>query len=141
MSRLSSALERHLVDTAKQAQEMAYAPITKYRVGAAVLTGSGRIYAGCNVEPPSLINQICAERAAIANAITHGERKIEAVCTVSRASEPCGACRQFIREFSAKNAQIISIHRDSKGRITKVVRTTIEKLLPHAHTGATIARK
>src|SRR5258706_2966940 len=88
-----------LIAAAKKARRNAYCPYSNYPVGAAVLTASGKVYAGCNVESPTLISNVCAERSAIFNMITHGERKIAAVCTVARASEPCGSCRQLIREF------------------------------------------
>jgi cytidine deaminase len=132
---ISNALITQLKEAAKKAQKNAYCPYTHYAVGAAVLGESGKIYAGCNVEPPTMINHICAERTAIANAITHGERKIQAVCTVSPASVPCGACRQLIREFSAGNIPIISICMHVDDQIEKkVIHTTIDDLLPSAHT-------
>jgi cytidine deaminase len=129
------------METAIQAQAHAYAPFTDYPVGAAVLAESGRIYAGCNVEPPTAIGTVCAERTAIANAIAHGERRIEAVCTVCRSAVPCGACRQWIREFSAGDIPIISVFRNHKGRVTKVVHTSIGQLLPHSFADATMASK
>lgn len=140
MRSLTPAIERRLVEAARRAQKNAYAPGSHYRVGAAVLAESGKIYAGCNVEPPTLINPFCAERNAIGNAITHGERKIRAVCTASRSSVPCGSCRQFILEFSDGDTPIISLYIDRRGQVEKTVRTTIGQLLPCAHTETQVAR-
>lgn len=132
---------RALIAAAKQAQKRAFCPASSYPVGAAVLGESGRVYVGCNIEPPTLINHICAERAAIAGAISHGERRIKAVCTVSRASVPCGACRQFIREFGDEDTNVISICLDPANHRQRIVQTTIGELLPQAHTEATIHPK
>jgi len=127
-------LRARLVAAAKGAQRHAFCPYSHYPVGAAVLGATGRVYAGCNVESPTLIANICAERAAIYHALSHGERSILAVCTVSRASEPCGSCRQLIREFGAQGLPIYSLHADPVTGREKMVTTTISRLLPHAHT-------
>jgi len=140
MSALSPAVVKRLAAAALRAQRNAYAPGSNYRVGAAVLGGSGKIYAGCNVEPPTLINPFCAERNAIGNAITHGERTIKAVCTASRSSVPCGACRQFILEFSEADTPIVSLYVDPNGKVERTIRTSIRKLLPCAHTELQISR-
>ncbi len=136
-----AGVERELIRRARAAQRLALAPHSRYPVGAAVLASSGKVYEGCNIESPTLISHSCAERSAIVHALSHGERRIEAVCLVSRASEPCGACRQMIREFSGPEAEIISIHLDpATGRET-TLRTTIGKLLPRAHTAAVLDAK
>ena len=140
MSALSTGVIKRLMEAALRAQRNAYAPGSNYRVGAAVMAGSGRIYAGCNVEPPTLINPFCAERNAIGNAITNGERTITAVCTASRSSVPCGSCRQLILEFSKGDTPIVSLYVNPKGRVERTVRTTIRKLLPCAHTELQISR-
>ena len=131
---------RRLIELAKGAQKLAVAPYSRYRVGAAVLSGSGKVYTGCNIESPTLISHSCAERSAIIHALSHGETTITAVCTVSRASEPCGACRQMIREFSTGDTDIISVHLDPETGREKILRTTIGRLLPHAHTAALLAK-
>ena len=136
--RKSRRYYRKLIEKAKGAQKLAFAPYSHYAVGAAVLSGSGKVYTGCNIESPTLISHSCAERSAIVHAISHGERVIEAVCTVSRASEPCGACRQMIREFSVGETEIISVHLDPETGKAKVLRTTIGRLLPHAHTASVL---
>ncbi|MGH2537888.1 MAG: cytidine deaminase [Candidatus Promineifilaceae bacterium] len=91
-----------LIAAAGRARERAYAPYSGYRVGAAVLADDGRIYTGVNVENASYGLTICAERAAVFNAVGAGAGRIlaAAVCTGNRGS-PCGACRQVLSEFGA----------------------------------------
>lgn len=96
------ALLRRLETAARRAARAAYAPYSKFSVGAAVLTGSGKIFTGCNVENASYGLCNCAERTAIFTAVAAGERTLRAVAvctsTVTPVS-PCGACRQVINEF------------------------------------------
>lgn len=102
---------RQLERTATHAASRAYAPYSKFRVGAAVLGQSGRIYEGCNVENASYGLCNCAERSAIFAAIAQGETKIDAVVVYTPTpvcTAPCGACRQVIREFGP-DALVISI--------------------------------
>ena len=97
----ASALRR-LEKAARTAAKACYAPYSKFRVGAAVLAGSGKIYAGCNVENASYGLCNCAERGAIFTAIAAGERKLRAVVVYTPTrlpTMPCGACRQVINEF------------------------------------------
>lgn len=129
-----TAKHRALIAAAKRVRKNAYCPYSRYPVGAAVLGRSGRIYAGVNVEAPSLIAHICAERNAIFSAITAGERRILAVATVSRSSTSCGACRQAILEFGDGDVPIYSVREDARGK-ERVLRTSIRKLMPHSHTG------
>ena len=129
---------RELIKVAKNARQHAFCPYSDYDVGAAVLAGSGRIYAGVNVESPTLIANICAERNAIFSMITHGERKILAVATACRDSEPCGTCRQLILEFADGDIPIYSVHSDPSRGPERVVRTSIYRLMPRAHTGKKI---
>lgn len=136
----SPAVWKRLESAALRAQKNAFAPGSGYRVGAAVLGESGRVYPGCNVEPPTLINPFCAERNALGNAIANGERRVAAVCTASRSSVPCGACRQLILEFSASDTPVLSLYVAPDGRVEKRIRTTIGKLLPQAHTEAQLSR-
>src|SRR3954467_6849884 len=91
-----------LLDAAKAASKRSYCPYSKFRVGAAVLGGSGAIHSGCNVENASYGLTICAERAALARAIAEGETEIRAVAIytpTSKPTGPCGACRQVLNEF------------------------------------------
>jgi cytidine deaminase len=120
---------RELKAAAKTAAARAYAPYSKFHVGAAVLTGSGKIFAGCNVENASYGLCNCAERTAIFSAVAAKERKLQCVVVYTptpTATAPCGACRQVIFEFGPK-ARVISFcaSRD-------MIDTTIGALLPAA---------
>ncbi len=109
-----------LVKAACQARELAYAPYSQYNVGAAVLTEDGSIITGVNVENVSYGLTICAERAAVFNAVGQGANRIlaVAVCT-SNAAAPCGACRQVISEF-AGDILILMIDVQGDVRATKL---------------------
>lgn len=120
---------RRLEKAARAAAKAAYAPYSKFRVGAAVIAGSGKVYAGCNVENASYGLCNCAERTAIFTAIAAGERQIAAVVVYTPTpapTMPCGACRQVINEFGPE-ATIVSTC-DSAERIE----TTLPRLLPEA---------
>jgi len=95
-----------LMDEAKRAMLMAYAPYSGYKVGAALLTESGRVYTGCNVESAAFSPTCCAERTAFYKAISEGERDFSAIAVIGGKNAvvtmpfvPCGVCRQVIREF------------------------------------------
>lgn len=93
---------RDLIDKAKEAMNHAYVPYSNFKVGAAILTGSGKIYTGCNIENASYGATNCAERTAIFKAASEGEREITKIAIVSSSGEatyPCGICRQVISEF------------------------------------------
>jgi len=116
-----------LETAARAAAKHAYAPYSEFRVGAAVLTPSGRIYSGCNVENASYGLTCCAERNAIFAAVAAGETVVHAVAIytpTSAPTPPCGACRQVIAEFGP-TARVISIC-DGAERIE----TTVPKMLP-----------
>jgi cytidine deaminase len=99
---VSAAAARRLVRAARGAQARAYAPYSKFAVGAAVLTGRGRVVTGANVENASYGLTVCAERVAVHKAIADGDRRIQAVAIAGpRAIAPCGACRQVLSEFGA----------------------------------------
>ena len=98
-----------LMNRAKEASKTSYSPFSRFAVGAAVLTASGKIYEGCNVENSSFGLTICAERCAIFKAISEGERVIRAVAIYSPNADscyPCGACRQVMYEFQGNNEEI-----------------------------------
>ncbi len=97
---------KELVLQAEKAMEHAYAPYSGFRVGAALLTKSGKVYLGCNIENASFSPTICAERTAVAKAVSEGEREFEAIAVVggkagmiSGICPPCGVCRQVLSEF------------------------------------------
>ena len=125
------AIER-LIETAIQAQKRAYCPYSRYSVGAAVLTETGRVFAGCNVENASYGLSMCAERVAVFHAVTSGHDAIEAVCVVGTAAKPCGACRQVMFEFSDKDTQLYLVDLNPSNGRRSVNRTTVFKMLPMA---------
>ncbi len=99
-----------LVHRAIEAREMAYAPYSEFKVGAAVLADNGKVYTGVNVENSSYGLTNCGERTAIFTAVTNGMKKIIAIAIAADTEEPvspCGACRQVIYEFSDKDTIII----------------------------------
>jgi cytidine deaminase len=100
---------RELIETAKRTRRKAYCPYSRYSIGAAVLTESGRIFSGANVENASYGLSICGERVAIFNAVSRGEKWLKAICVVGRCARPCGACRQVMLEFSSKETELISV--------------------------------
>lgn len=100
-----------LLKAAASAAHNAYCPYSRFRVGAAVLTEDGRIFAGCNVENASYGLTTCAERNAVAAAVAGGSRRVKAVAIVTggRApASPCGACRQVLSEFATPDTVIYS---------------------------------
>ncbi|MEI7527983.1 MAG: cytidine deaminase [Elusimicrobiota bacterium] len=127
-----TAVRARLVEAAKAAQKNAYCPYSRYPVGAAVLMDSGRIYTGCNVENASFGLAICAERVAIFKAVSHGEKKIKALCVAAKSAKPCGACRQVIIEFAPKDAEMIYVDWQPLERKQKITFTTAGKMLPNA---------
>jgi cytidine deaminase len=121
-----------LIDAAKKARSQAYAPYSKFAVGAALLTKSGRIIPGCNVENLSFGLTICAERAAVFTAVAMGEVGFEAIAVVADSLTPvtpCGACRQVLAEF-AEDIPICSANLQDV-RFT----STLRELLPRAKEG------
>jgi cytidine deaminase len=111
---------------AEKARATAYAPYSKFSVGAALLTRGGRIVHGCNVENASFGLSICAERNAVWKAVSEGERDFVAVAVTAGpdgGASPCGACRQVLQEFAPK---IAVYWRDGGGQIAK---STIGELL------------
>ena len=135
---LSSPQRRRLVAAARQAAAAAYAPYSKFRVGAAVLTAAGRIFPGCNVENASYGLACCAERTAVFKAVAGGARKIVAVAVYTptpKPTLPCGACRQVIHEFGPKAVILCAC------RSREPLETTLDQLLPGAFGPAALRRR
>lgn len=100
-----------LIEEARRAQKLAYAPYSHFQVGAALLASSGKIYTGCNIENASYPLSICAERVAIFKAVSEGETQFLALAVVADSqslSAPCGACRQVIMEFAPELLVVLS---------------------------------
>lgn len=117
-----------LIQMAREIRAQAYAPYSHFQVGAAVLTPSGRVFTGVNVENASYGLTICAERNAIGQMVAAGEQKIVAVAVAtSNGVTPCGACRQVLREFGDEVE--IWILAEETGRVWH---TTLAQLLPQA---------
>ena len=122
--------DKELIAAAKKYRENAYAPYSKFKVGAAVLTKKGNVYGGCNIENSSFPVTNCAERTAIFKAVSEGEQEFAAIALIADTPgpcSPCGACRQVMVEF--KIPRIIMAN--MKGEV-KVV--TLEEIMPYAFT-------
>ena len=118
-----------LLQQAAAQKEKAYAPYSHFAVGAAILSKSGKVFGGCNVENASYGLTRCAEQGAVLAAVAAGEREFQAIAVVSDAERvpyPCGACLQILAEF-APNIQVIVGNRDGGYR-----QMTLTELLPHA---------
>jgi cytidine deaminase len=125
-----------LIEAAHAARSRAYAPYSRFRVGAALLASDGRIFSGCNVENSSYPAGICAERAALANAVVAGMREFAAIVVSTEASEPtppCGICRQVLVEF-APNLTIVSVTAGGAS-----LRWSLHDLLPAPFTPQSLA--
>lgn len=120
-----------LVRAARAVRQYAYAPASRFLVGAAVLSSDGQVFVGCNVENASYGLTICAERAAICAAVAAGVREVVAVAVVTgleNPARPCGACRQVLAEFGPAMEVVLSGSGDA------VVVTTLDRLLPDPFT-------
>ena len=126
----SKCNDTELIQKAIKAMENSYSPYSHFSVGAAIMTESGNIYTGCNVENSSYGATICAERTAALKAISEGERKIEHIASVSSSGDftfPCGICRQFLSEFMPSEGRIILSDKNNNIKIY-----TLGELLPEA---------
>ena len=122
---------RDLLEAAARVIGNAYAPYSRFRVASAVRAGSGRVYVGVNVENSSYGLTVCAERVAVFNAVSSGEREITEVLVAVEAEEPvppCGACLQVISEFAGPDARIHMVSLKT-GRYTEA---RLADLLPRA---------
>ena len=122
-----------LMAAAQKARENSYSPYSHFRVGAALLTKSGKVFTGCNIENAAYSATNCAERTAIFKAVSEGERDFEAIAIVggregetSEFCAPCGVCRQVIAEFCPKDFKIVL------GNEEKFEIFTLDQLLPFA---------
>jgi cytidine deaminase len=132
-------LYSELVTAARAAAERAYCPYSHFKVGAAVLTGSGEVFSGCNVENASYGLTICAERNAIFQAVAHGRgplsiRAVVVFTPTAAPTAPCGACRQVINEFGPE-ARVISL---CDGPVA--LESSLDILLPQAFGPANLER-
>jgi cytidine deaminase len=127
---LTDEVRQKLVQAAQEARQWAYAPYSGYTVGAALLTASGRVYDGVNVENAAYPTGICAERVAVFKAVSEGEREFDAIAVVTaKGGSPCGSCRQVLAEFGLHTIVLLA---DNDGQIVR--ETTVADLLPDAFT-------
>lgn len=135
MTALPPAQESALLDAAREAKARAYAPYSKFHVGAALLCADGSIVPGCNVENASYPAGTCAERVALGAAVAAGRRDFTAVAIATdapAATPPCGICRQALAEF-APDLAVLAL--DRSGQVT---RWTLRALLPHPFTPSSL---
>jgi cytidine deaminase len=124
---ITSEQRASLIEAAAAARQQAYVPYSNYPVGAAVLTASGTIYTGCNIEIASFGATVCGERTAAFKAVSEGERDLVAVAVVtSNGAAPCGICRQVLYEFGP-GMEVIMV--DTAGSVTW--EGPLTDLLPH----------
>lgn len=127
MTKRIAKQDRDLLALAQVARERAYAPYSKYKVGAALRTRSGRVFTGCNVENALYPLCTCAERTAVVKAVSEGHTDIEAIAVVTEnGGSPCGSCRQVLYEF---NPSLLVLIGDTNGHAHKM---RLDELLPNA---------
>jgi len=134
---LTPSTFRRLIAAAQAARRNAYVPYSRFRVGAALVTVSGKIYTGVNVENTSYGLTICAERVAVGKAVSDGHRRFRAIAIAapSASPTPCGACRQVLAEFGDCLVICIDSRRPRRQASTQARRVRIyqlAELLPHA---------
>ena len=120
--------DQELVRLALGARERAYAPYSKFQVGAALLTGTGRVYQGCNIECASYTPTNCAERTAFFKAVSEGHRDFDTIVIAGRSDDycvPCGTCRQVMMEF-APDLTVICLNKKGESR-----KFALKELLPY----------
>lgn len=133
---LTNDTREQLIAAALAARQWAYVPYSSYPVGAALLSASGRIYEGMNIENAAYPMTICAERVAVFKAISEGERQFLAIAVATdNGGSPCGACRQVLAEFGLDTVVLIA---DGEGRL--VQETSVAELLPGAFTPADLGK-
>jgi len=118
-----------LLEAAQKVKEKAYAPYSHFHVGSALMTDTGKIYTGCNVENTSYGLTICAERNAIFKMISDGERRIMEILVIGDTEEflpPCGACRQVMTEFSTNDTVVYLCNKQGQWQ-----KTIMGELMPY----------
>ena len=134
---LTDEMRETLVQTAIEARKWAYAPYSGYAVGAALLTASGRLYDGANIENAAYPSTICAERVAVFKAVFQGERLFTAMAVVTlNGGFPCGSCRQVLAEFGLDTQVLIA---DEEGNVLQEMQ--VKDLLPGAFTPGFLPKK
>jgi len=134
MAKLNDEQKVDLIKIASNVRKWAYVPYSKYQVGAAVLTGSGRIYDGVNIENAAFPVTVCAERTAVFKAVSNGERDFQAIAVVTKdGGMPCGSCRQVMAEFSPDMLVIVA---DESGKI--IAEKKLSDLLPGMFTAKSL---
>ena len=125
---LTNEERTRLIRLAVEAREHSYAPYSNYKVGAALVTASGKFFSGCNVESAAYPTSMCAERVAIFKAVSEGEREFVALAVVTgNGGTPCGACRQVMAEFGLDTLVLIA---DVEGNLKQEAK--VSDLLPGA---------
>jgi cytidine deaminase len=122
--------QQELVKVAQDMMDRAYAPYSKFLVGAAILGADGKVYSGCNVENQSYGLTICAERTAACKLVSEGCQEIRAVAvSTSIGASPCGACRQFMSEFVSKENKNFPIFINNRST-GETITTSMQEILP-----------
>lgn len=130
MVKLTKDESQSLISLANEARQRAYVPYSKYPVGSALRTKTGRIYTGINVENAAYPQTMCAERIAIFKAVSEGETEFDAIAVVTNnGGSPCGGCRQVMAEFGLDTIVLLA---DGNGNLKKEM--TVAELLPEAFT-------
>ena len=125
--------DKELIELAIKARELAYAPYSNHKVGAALVGKSGKVYTGCNVENAAYSPTNCAERTAVFKAVSEGEREFTAIAIVggvgdklSELCAPCGVCRQVLSEFCTADLRIVM------GTPNNITVSTLGDILPYS---------
>lgn len=127
--------DKELMVAANEARKFAYTPYSHFKVGAALLTKSGKLYTGCNIENSSYTPTVCAERTAVFKAVSEGESDFTVIAVVGGKEEnplefcsPCGVCRQVLAEFCGEDFRILL------GNPEKFQSYTVDEILPFSFT-------